>query len=424
MDGTRAWLPVAAALILCVGAASSRATPEEEEGGAPPAATPLLVRVHLASAGTPGQVTLRGSTLLRVRDDASGALLATRESAVVLRGDGSEVVLGERRGKAVRVSAGEGGLVVLGDGNRRRMYPGSLLVSSNGARLTLRNECELEQYTAGVLAGECPALFHREAIRAMAVAARSYSFRRAAAARMAGPGEVPGRRQQPRELCDMQHCQVYLGIGAARPSILEAVKDTTGLVALHEGEVIDAVYSSDCGGHTAASEEAWRGARAVPYLRPVEDAPEPGAPAFCSLNRGHAWSLDLPRERLARLLDGRPGPLRVVIVEQTVSGRASQVEVARLAEQASSDGEPERAVSAARRWSGEEWRRVLGPAAVRSLRFTVEEAPHGFALRGTGYGHGVGLCQFGANGMARQGRRFDEILAHYYTGIRIGPAPR
>ena len=79
--------------------------------------------------------------------------------------------------------------------------------------------------------------------------------------------------------------------------------------------------------------------------------------------------------------------------------------------------------AAGRLFSGDEWRKVLGMANLRSLRFEVKECETGVLLTGQGYGHGVGLCQFGANGMGRQGYGYAEILQHYYTGVTVAPAP-
>jgi stage II sporulation protein D len=286
-----------------------------------------------------------------------------------------------------------------------RSYPGALRVTVRRGALSLVNEAPFERYVEGVLAGECPALFHREAIRAMAIACRSYAFRRAF--------------RNGAELCDEEHCQVYAGVGGVRSSIREAVRDTEGLCALYQGEVIDAVHSADCGGWTEDSEAAWKSGRAVPYLRAVEDAPAPGGPSYCGVNRRHAWSLELPRARLQALL-GKPAPeVTLQILEMTPSGRARRL---RLGPPAAEEGcvDPARC----RVFDGEEWRRAVGPAEVRSLRFRVRRMEKGVELRGEGYGHGVGLCQFGAQGMARGGADAAAILRHYYAGIDIGRADR
>jgi stage II sporulation protein D len=244
----------------------------------------------------------------------------------------------------------------------------------------------------------------------MAVAARTYSYRKAF---LGG------------DLCDTTHCQVYRGASGIKPSIHEAVAATAGLCALYDGDVIDAVYSADCGGYTEANENAWKGAKPLPYLRAVEDAPEPQGEAFCAVNRSHQWTLSLPKSRLQALFGKPERAIRVDVLDTSESGRVRKVQ---LAPEAASQ-EPETtaaatmAARAARLFSGDDWRKALGMANLRSLRFEVRECETGVQLTGQGYGHGVGLCQFGANGMGRQGYAYTDILQHYYTGVSIAPAP-
>jgi stage II sporulation protein D len=386
-----------------IGACGSpaRATEEEEPlPGLPP------VRVRLASLGMPSSLTVRGSGSLTVTHAATGKLLQEGAPTAEVTATGGEVRVGGEQVDAVRV-AGEG--LTLQVGRVRRVYPGALHLSASRGRLVLVNEAPLEEYTAGVLASECPAAFHPEAIKAMAVAARSYTYRKA----YLGVGE----------LCDTTHCHVYRGIGSIAPSIRAAVMATEGLCALHDEEVIDAVYSADCGGYTEANEDAWKGAKPVPYLRSVPDAPAPDAEPYCAVNRSHRWSLTVPFTRLRSLLGSAASQLRLDLVDLSASGRVRKLLLAPLGKR---DGEAEgagMAASLAKQFTGEQWRRMLGASAVKSLKFDVRVSAAGVELNGRGYGHGVGLCQFGSNGMARQGGRFDEILKHYYQGTRVAQAP-
>lgn len=385
-------LPLLLPLLLCAGIAAHGSPDEETTGGESPS-----VRVTLSSLGSPSRLEVSGSGLRGT--DGKGEALPLTDGSATLLASGSQVKLGGVSTETVRLQAEA---MKVGQGRRARQYPGELIVTASRGRLRIVNETSLEQYTEGVLAGECPALFHPEAIRAMAVAARSYSYRKAFLANG--------------ELCDTVHCQVYRGL-TGHQSIREAVRDTTGVCALYQGEVIDAVYSSDCGGYTEASEAAWRGGKAVPYLRPVEDAPEPEGEPYCAVNRGHRWSLTLTRERLLSLLGKRAEEVRLKIVDLTESGRVRQLQVL------AGEVKAEAAAAAAKTFSGDQWRRLLGLSAVKSLKFDVKDTGTGIQLEGRGYGHGVGLCQFGANGMGKTGATHDEILKHYYTGIELGAVP-
>jgi stage II sporulation protein D len=407
---------VFAALIFFATASSAR------EGAQSPE-----VRVRLASLGAPERVTLRLPEVARVTDAATGEALPVDSGTVAVTASGERIRFGVVSAGAVRVSAP---VLTVQAGRVTRSYPDALVFSVSGSRLRLVNECSLEDYVGGVLVGECPASFRPEAIKAMAIAARSYTLRRAEALKASGG------------LCDTTHCQVYRGVGSVPASIREAVRATAGLYALYDGAVIDAVYCSDCGGHTEANEAVWEGSRPIPYLRPVPDAPAPGEREYCAINRSHSWSLTVPLERL-RTLFGKPAAaLRLVLAELSASGRVRRVGIA--PPEAVPAAEPEMGedpdreggapppdpckppvmpavVEPLKLFSGREWRDRLGLSSLRSLLFDVKETDVGVELRGRGYGHGVGLCQFGAQGMALQGKSFQEILKHYYTGITVGP---
>jgi stage II sporulation protein D len=376
----------------------------------PPLAALPPVKVHLAALGSPRALTLRPAGELRITDAGTGQPLEAPAGPLTITAAGKELKIGETTAASVRVEAET---LTVEVGRSRRVYPAALLLTAASGRLTITNECPLEQYVEGVLSAECPSLFHAEAIKAMAVAVRSYSYRKAYLGRA--------------ELCDATHCQVYPGVGNVKPAIREAVRETAGLCATYHGEVIDAVYSSDCGGYTEGNEDAWKGARAVPYLRPVEDAPEPHGEPYCAVNRTHSWKLLLPPARLQSLLGKAGAAVRLEIADTTASGRVKRVQLESVTlaapPQDESLAQDAPAKEAIRLISGEELRRVLGTAAVKSLLFSARETEQGVELEGRGWGHGVGLCQFGAQGMARQGVPYSEILKHYYTDVEIGPAP-
>lgn len=238
------FLPVLASAAL---AAQSEPAPPPE-----PALRPAI-QVRLTALGQPRRVTARAAGPVRLIDAATGELLEELAAGAPIVAAGESVRVGAHERPALRLEADA---LTVESGKLRLTYPEALRVSAARGVLRFENECSLESYTAGVLASECPALFHPEAIRAMAVAVRSYSYRKAF------------RERKPRQegLCDTTHCHVYRGLDRVRPSHREAVRATAGQVALFEGEVIDAVYSADCGGWTEANEDAWKGAKPIPYL--------------------------------------------------------------------------------------------------------------------------------------------------------------
>jgi len=209
------------------------------------------------------------------------------------------------------------------------------------------------------------------------------------------------------DLCDATHCQRY------EPARLEtarwaraakaAAARTAGQVLVHQGRLIDAVFHADCGGHTADARDVWGSAR--PYLPAQRDR----------IRDPHrSWTSTLDRERLAGALasDRRtrgPSPIRgISIVRRDGSGRAARIRI-RGRTTVEVDGDVFRAAVSS----------ALGLQALPSTRFTLRETRGGWEAAGTGFGHGVGLCQTGALARARAGASAARILGFYYPGAII-----
>jgi len=289
--------------------------------------------------------------------------------------------------------------VTAGSATRRFLRP--ILVYVEGNTLRVVEEVPLEEYVEASLSAEASPQFHPEALKAMAVAVRSYALR-------SGPKHSPWA-----DVCEGSHCQNYAAARPAAPAIRAAVAATAGLVARYDGAIIEAIYSADCGGHTESSENAWSGGRALPYLRALPDWPEEQGEPYCAIDPRHAWSWLIPAERLRRLAGLRANQVPVVeIAATTESDRVKRLRIV------GSDGK------GGKSFTGEEFRQMVGVNAVRSLRFTVRQEANGDAtLLGTGSGHGVGLCQWGAHGYASSAGSptFEQILRRYYPGITVEP---
>lgn len=261
---------------------------------------------------------------------------------------------------------------------------------------------DLEEYLVGVMAAEMPASFHPEALRAQAVAARTYTLKKALDG--GGCDLHPGAH-----VCtDHTHCQAWTspeGI-LSRPEgeaslerLRGAVFSTAGLVLTHAGEGIDAVYHSTCGGHTAAAHQVWSGS--APYLEAVTCG-------YCDHSPWHTSRAELPFARFQEIFS-RQSALPVM-----TSGGTPQLQVL----EASSLGRIKSLKVGSATYSAWQFRQLLDlPTAW--FTYTYQDDAIQFELRG--YGHGVGLCQYGADGMGRAGRSFEDILYHYYRGVAIGP---
>ncbi len=214
------------------------------------------------------------------------------------------------------------------------------------------------------------------------------------------------------DLCDSTHCQMYrervAGEGDRDPAAM-AVSATRGQVITYEGRVIQALFHSNCGGHTTSAGSVWGGPE-VPYLRPVPDW-------FCTRAPNNVWSFTTDEASLRQALNGDARTQigmrldRIDIVERDPSGRAVLIAMA---------GTRAPLVRA------EEFRtvlrRVFGQGSIRSTWFSVTRNGERFVFSGVGYGHGVGLCQTGAALRAEAGQSPTDIIAHYFPGTRMIPA--
>lgn len=263
----------------------------------------------------------------------------------------------------------------------------------------------LERYLTGVVRGEMPASFEMEALRAQAAAERSYVYYQLAAGRKDAHPDA--------DFCtDHTCCSAYLSETAAREKwggdfapwntrVEQAVSDTDGQVVLYNGRPILAVFHSSSAGRTAAAGDVWSGD--LPYLVSV-DSPE-GEETVPNYYSTVTFTAAEAKEKLLAAypelkLAGTPDRWFGAAAENG-SGRVETVSVG------GTDIE------------GTELRRIFG---LRSACFTVAADSESVTFRVTGYGHGVGMSQYGANQLAREGKTWQEILEWYYTGATVGNA--
>lgn len=213
------------------------------------------------------------------------------------------------------------------------------------------------------------------------------------------------------DLCDSTHCQLYRPGKPgehANDVATRAVVSTRGQVLTFQDRVVQALFHSECGGHTAAAEDVW-GGDPVPYLRPVPDW-------FCSRTDAGHWTFDASEVDVRRALNADPMTSigerldRIDVTERDPAGRAVLVTIAGT-RTPMVRAEEFRAVM----------RRAFGPRSLKSTWFTVTRQGSRFVFSGAGYGHGVGLCQAGAAARAKAGQPAAEILAHYFPGTRVKP---
>lgn len=329
-------------------------------------------------------------------------------------------------------------------------YRGELRILAAGGLLTVVNAVPLEDYLLGVVPREMPADFPLEALKAQAVAARTYALYARAGGAYASQGF---------DLLPTTASQVYGGVRAEYETTSRAVRETAGEVVLYGGRPIGAYFHSSSGGHTESVEYVW--GFPSPYLKGVRD--------YDQDSPHYTWSIMVTREDLSTKLAqagydaggvlavetvGDPGPGGRYL-ERRLVGSAGEV-VLRSEKLRSVlglrsafftvRGEEEHLADVTRRLeasvpcfavaAGGETAQVdpragliLGAGSAYNLRppevwvVSRELVPASFTFDGHGWGHGVGLSQWGARGMALQGKSYREILTHYYTGVTVGTLP-
>lgn len=263
-------------------------------------------------------------------------------------------------------------------------------------------ECKLEDYLVGVVAAEMPANFEKEALKAQAVAARTYALSKILNKCSNGKGA---------DICDSTHCQAFLRkeekIKAWNDKyaeeywkkIQEAVNETSGEILTYEGElVMKAQYFSVSSGKTENASEVFSAKE--PYLKSVDSPGEEIAPKFTSkVTIGNKdFSAKINHSYSDAKLSSNNPKSQVNILKRNEGGSVKEIKAGNIT------------------MSGVEFRKIFG---LNSANFTLNFNKSNVDIICKGYGHGVGMSQWGANVMAKNGSSYKEILNHYYQGIKV-----
>ncbi|MBE9116010.1 SpoIID/LytB domain-containing protein [Lusitaniella coriacea LEGE 07157] len=324
------------------------------------------------------QIQIGGSKTIIVRDRA-GKKLGEIPSGYshTARKSGGTIALGNVQNSELWLKPTSEGYLWIGN----RWYRGDarLFISRNG--VSAINHVDIEDYLYSVVGAEMIASWHIEALKAQAVAARSYALHKQAES-----------RNRSYDVDTTTATQVYKGLEGEASSTQRAVRETAGEVMVYEGKIILAVFHSSSGGHTENVEDIW--SSPLPYLRGVADY-DRDAPVY-------QWTKSFSRAELSRLVGGVGTIQSMTPARTTPQGRIVTMQVT---------GDRE-----TRQVSGAQLRSALG---LRSRLFTVSATGSGFIIQGRGFGHGVGLSQWGAKALAEQGYNYRQILGHYYQNAAL-----
>ena len=305
------------------------------------------------------------------------------KGAVTFRLDGQQLTLNNRV-----VDAHQFRITTDADAIQFKTYQcrGGYHVSAVDDGLQAVNYVSLEQYLYGIVPKEMPYTWDADALMAQAVASRTYALYHKSLNKM-----------RSYDVVATMACQVYGGIDVERASTNQAVDATKGLVVTYRNRLIAAYFHANSAGHTEDAKKVWD--VDMPYLKGIPDSYSKNLP-------DEDWRCTLSYEEIAKGLSNAgyliTSVSNVSVVSVSEYGRILGVQVM-------TDAGPID-------MSGGQFRHCLNPMRVKSTKFRLSKQTKGILLQGKGAGHGVGMSQWGANQMAKEGFHYTSILAHYYPG--------
>jgi stage II sporulation protein D len=268
-------------------------------------------------------------------------------------------------------------------------------------------QMDMEEYIKGVVAAEMPASFELEALKAQAVAARTFAYGRIANVYKSKPGV-----HDSDDICtDSTHCQAWISKETAKKNwgiffgsrnwnkIEKAVNETKGIIVTYNGQIANTLFHSNSGGRTENSEEVWDGVN-VPYLRSVLSSGEEASKEFemTTLVKTKDF-IDIFKSKYPDINVGKDVFSGIKVLNYTTGGRVGNIKIGNTT------------------MKGTEFRSLL---SLRSSNFKINRFDKvTLKITVTGNGHGVGMSQWGADSLAKKGGTFIEILKYYYTGVNL-----
>lgn len=279
------------------------------------------------------------------------------------------------------------GEIVFSNGEFRfkgKRYAGILIVKQKKKKVTYINQLPLEQYIMSVAGHEMNKNWHVEALKAQAVVARTYAMYL-----------MRGRSEKAYHVDSTTNHQVYGGI-IVSDNLYKAISSTEGKVIYKDGKLVEVFFHSSCGGHTASSKEVWGS---------DHDHLQSKKTKYCRKTPSYKWSVSMARSILEKKLRVKR-LFRLKVLKRTASKRVASMLIA------SNRGKHK--VTAKR------LRNYLGATKIKSTMFDVRMRGGVVEFSGRGYGHGVGMCQWGAKVMAEKYKKgYKSIVKYYFPGVKI-----
>jgi stage II sporulation protein D len=271
-----------------------------------------------------------------------------------------------------------------------KRYRGYLKIIKSENKINVINVLPMEDYIKGVLPKEAATNWSIEALKSQAVISRTYAIT-----------NLNRHSAQGFDICPTVHCQVYGGAGVEADSCNKAVLETQCEVLSYGGKLAQTVFHANCGGHTEDPKYIWNWKNTPPYLKGVKCG-------YCNAAPHTKWEKTLDEGFIRKRLPGNNiGKIKSIKIKgKTAAGAAKELKIIH------SKGEVT--------LNAYQFRLAVGIYQIKSHTFDFIKTSAGkFYFKGRGWGHKVGLCQWGAKGMAENGKTYKEILAHFYPGTTI-----
>jgi stage II sporulation protein D len=268
-------------------------------------------------------------------------------------------------------------------------YRGKIELHNVLGKIYIVNILNIEEYLYSVVPSEMPASWNIEALKAQSVASRTYSYYHL----------LKNKSKNIYDLDSTVNFQVYKGIASETPSSIEAVSKTNGIIMTYNYEPIIAYFHSTSGGKTSDDKDVWSGAD-LPYLESVECKYSENSPHY-------EWTAGLTLNEITAALSKKYKMIDNIkkisfkkhndrVIEVTVVHNNGTIKL-----------------------TGNEFRLLFPPQKLKSTYFTAKREGKSLLISGRGWGHGVGMCQWGAKGRSEKGIKFEEILNYYYKDIKF-----
>ncbi|OGR52942.1 MAG: hypothetical protein A3I11_04550 [Elusimicrobia bacterium RIFCSPLOWO2_02_FULL_39_32] len=268
-----------------------------------------------------------------------------------------------------------------------------ILKKTDQEKITVINELGLDHYLYGILPKEVSWDWPKESLKAQAVISRTFALK-----------NLKRHESEGFHFCSKVHCQVYGGLNSEKETTNQAVDETDHEILTYRGELINSVFFANCGGQTEQVSNTWLTNIIYPYLKSVRCR-------FCGNEPNYFWKRLVTESEIVESLKKNRYEISLPLrsIRNAGYGRSGRAKFLKI-----SHGAGILNIRAS------QFRMSLGPDRIRSTLFKeIKKVKKGFIFRGKGWGHGIGMCQDGAKGLARKGTSYKKILHFYYSGSKI-----